>query len=52
VLGHERHDLPAGLQDRHVGIEVDPVQALDVQRHVPAQDFIDRHHTCAYDTPP
>jgi hypothetical protein len=50
VLGHERDHLPAGLQDRHVGIEVDPVQALDIQPHVPAQDLVHRHHACAHDT--
>ncbi len=45
VLGHERHHLPARLQDRHVGIEVDTVQALDVQDHVPVQDLV--HRQCA-----
>ena len=50
VLGHERDHLPAGLQDRHVGVEVDPVQALDVQLHMPAEDLIHRHHACAHDT--
>jgi hypothetical protein len=50
VLGHERDDLPAGLQDRNVRIQVNPVQALDIQRHVPAQDLIDRHHACTHVT--
>ena len=50
VLGHERDHLPAGLQDRHIGVEVDPVQALDVQLHMPAENLIHRHHACAHDT--
>ena len=49
VLGHERDHLPAGLQDRHVGIEVDPVQALDVQRHMPAEDLVHRHSSLCHD---
>ena len=52
VLGHERDHLPAGLQDRHVGVQVDPVQALDVQRHMTAQHLIHRHHACAHATLP
>ena len=31
--GQERHHLRTGLQDRHIGVEVDPVQALDIQRN-------------------
>ena len=50
VLGHERDHLPAGLQDRHIGVQVDPVQALDIQLHMPAQNLIHRHHACAHDT--
>jgi hypothetical protein len=39
-----RNDLTRScLQDRHVGIEVDPVQALDVQRHMPVQHIIYRY---------
>ena len=43
VAGEERHHLGTGLQDRHVGVEVDPVQALDIQRHMPVQHVIHRH---------
>ena len=50
VLRHERHDLPAGLQDRHVSIQVDPVQALDIQRRMPIEHLPRRHYTCAHDT--
>jgi hypothetical protein len=44
----KRHHLPAGLQDRHVRVQVDPVQALDIQHHMPAQHLIDRHHASAH----
>lgn len=30
-------------RDRHVGVEVDPGQALDIQHHVPVQHLIHRH---------
>jgi hypothetical protein len=43
VVRHERDDLPAGLQDRHVRVQVDPVQALDVQQDVPVQEIVHRH---------
>ena len=43
VPGQERHHLGTGLQDRHVGVEVDPVQALDVQRHMPVQHVVHRY---------
>jgi hypothetical protein len=41
VPGQERHHLGTGLQDRHVGVEIDPVQALDIQHHMPVQHVID-----------
>jgi hypothetical protein len=43
VPGEERHHLGAGLQDRHVGVEIDPVQALDIQHHMPVQHAIHRY---------
>jgi DNA-binding CsgD family transcriptional regulator len=52
VLGHERDHLTAGLQDRHVGVQVDPVQALDIQHRMPGQDLIDRHHARAHGSLP
>jgi hypothetical protein len=45
----ERHDLRAGLQVGSVGVEVDAVQTLDIQRHVPIQDIVDRHHPPTHD---
>jgi hypothetical protein len=43
VRGQERHDLPADLQVRHIGVQVDPVQTLQIQRDLPVQDIVDRH---------
>ena len=43
VPGEECHHLGTGLQDRHVGVEVDPVQALDIQHHMPVQHVIHRY---------
>jgi hypothetical protein len=46
--GQERHHLRTGLQDRHVGVEIDPVQALDIQRDMPIKHIVHRddplHH--------
>jgi len=44
VIVQERHDLAAYLQQRHVTIEVDAVQALDVQHRVTIQQLRDRDH--------
>src|SRR6266513_635467 len=46
MLGEEVNDLPAGLQDPHIGIEVEPTHALNVQRHMPIKHLTGRHHTC------
>jgi hypothetical protein len=43
VPGQERHHLSAGLQDRHIGVEVDPVQALHIQRDMPVEHIVHRH---------
>jgi hypothetical protein len=49
VPRQECHHLRAGLQDRHVGVEVDPVQALDIQRDMPVEHIVHRddplHHS-------
>ena len=34
VLRHERNHLPAGLQDGNIRVQVDAVQALDIQHRV------------------
>lgn len=41
VRGQERHDLPADLQVGDVGVQVDAVQTLDVERDVPVEDVVD-----------
>jgi len=43
VRGQEGDDLPADLQIGHVGVEVNPVQALQVQRDLPIENLVDRH---------
>jgi hypothetical protein len=52
VTGEERDHLRAGLQDRHVGVEVDPVQALDVQRGMPVEEFAGCQNLLAHGWPP
>jgi hypothetical protein len=49
VLRHERDHLPAGLQDGNVGVEVDTVQALDVQHRMPIQKLRCRNDTSHFD---
>ena len=48
VLGHEPHHLPGDLKVRHVAVEIDPVQALQIQGHVTIQKIVHRqrfsHH--------
>jgi hypothetical protein len=44
VPGQEGDHLPTHLQSRHVSVEVDPVQALQIQTHVPIQQIVDRRH--------
>ncbi len=43
VPGHERDDLPPHLQGRHIPVEIDPIQTLDVQPDVTLEQIIDRH---------
>jgi hypothetical protein len=45
VLGHERDDLTAGLQGRHVGVQVDPVQALNIQHDMPGKHIVHRDNS-------
>src|SRR6195256_937959 len=45
VIVQERDDLAAYLQLRHVAVEVDAVQALDVQHRMTIQQLRDRDHT-------
>src|SRR5665647_597025 len=49
VLGHERRHLPTNLKIRHVAIEINPVQTLDIQGHVTIQKLIHRQR-CSHAT--
>src|SRR5664279_1249176 len=42
MLGHERHDLPAHLQVRHVSVEIDSIQALHIEDHVTIKKIVHR----------
>jgi hypothetical protein len=44
MLGQERDHLAADLQVGDVGVEVDAVQAIQVQRDVTVEDIVDVHH--------
>jgi hypothetical protein len=48
VPGHEPHHLPGDLKVRHIAVEIDPVQALQIQGHVTIQKIVHRqrisHH--------
>ena len=41
---HERHHLPTHLQGRHVPFQIDPIQALDIQRHMTIEKIVHRRH--------
>ena len=43
MLSQKRDDLPAHLQIRHVTVEVDPIQALHIEHHVPVEHIVDSH---------
>jgi hypothetical protein len=40
----EPHDLPTDLQARHVRIEIQPIDALDLQRHMTIENVVDVRH--------
>jgi hypothetical protein len=39
----ELHDLTTDLQVRHIPVQVDPIQALQIQRHMTITDIPRRH---------
>ncbi|WP_426939038.1 hypothetical protein ACQCSV_01550 [Pseudarthrobacter sp. S3] len=41
---HERNHLAADLQGRDLAVEIDPVQALNIQGHVAVENLIDINH--------
>ena len=44
MTGHEPDHLTTDLQLRHVAVEVDPVQALDIQPDMPIQQHRSPSH--------
>jgi hypothetical protein len=47
VPGDEPHDLPADLKARHVRVEVEPVDALHIERHMTLKHVVDVRHARA-----
>jgi hypothetical protein len=45
MLSQKDHDLATDLQVGYVTVEIDAVQALQVQHHVPVQHLVHRHRT-------
>jgi hypothetical protein len=41
MLGEEPDHLPAHLQVGNIGVEVDAIQALQVQPHMPVEQIVD-----------
>jgi hypothetical protein len=41
--GQERRHLPADLQIGDVAVEIDPVQTLNVETHMPIEQIVYRH---------
>ena len=37
---HEAHDLARGLQVRHVGVEIDPIEALEIEDHMVVEQVV------------
>ena len=44
MRGHKRRHLPTHLQIRHIAVEIDPIQALHIQAHMPVEHIVHRHH--------
>lgn len=40
----KRHHLPGHLQIWHIPVQINPVQALHIQRHMPIKQIIHPHH--------
>ena len=43
MRGHKRSHLPAHLQIRHIPVQINPIHALHIQAHMPAEHIIHRH---------
>ena len=48
MCGHKRHHLATHLQIRHIAVEIDPIQTLDIQLHMPIEHIVDRYR-CSHD---
>ena len=46
MLAEKGDHLAANLQRRHISVQVDTIQAFEVQYHMPIQDLIDVAHPC------
>jgi hypothetical protein len=51
VLGQEDDHLPTHLQVRHVGVQVDAIQALQVERYMAVEHVVDVAHRRHHGTP-
>ena len=38
------HDLPADLQARHIAVEVDPIETLQIERDMTVEQIVHVHH--------
>jgi len=47
----KRDDLPTNLQVRHIAVEINPVQALDIQTHMPIEEIVHRQCRSHNDKP-
>ena len=43
AVPQELHHLPTHLQLAEIAVEVDPVQALQIEAHVPVEHLVDRN---------
>src|SRR6478609_990322 len=50
--GQKAHHLPGHLQTGHPSVEVNPVEALQIQTHVPIEDVVHGHHARGHRVPP
>jgi hypothetical protein len=44
MSAQEPDQLPADLQARDVRVQIQPVHALDLERHMPIEDVVDVRH--------
>jgi hypothetical protein len=44
TAGDKPHDLPTDLQARHVRVQIQPIDAVDLKRNMPVEDVVDVRH--------